>query len=38
MADSSLSEIVAPAKKQISVVWDYFGVEKDKEDSIICQP
>ena len=37
MADSSLSEIVAPAKKRISVVWDYFGVEKDKEDSIICR-
>ena len=37
MADSSMSEIVAPAKKRISVAWDYFDVQKDEEDSIICQ-
>ena len=34
MHNSLLSEIVAPAKKQISVVWDYFGIQKGKEDSI----
>ena len=37
MADSSMSEIVAPAKKRISVALDYFGVQKDKGDSIICR-
>ena len=37
MAGSSDPEIVAPAKKRISVVWDYFGVQKGNEDSIICR-
>ena len=37
MIGSSDPEIVAPAKKQISVVWDYFDVQKGNEDSIICR-
>ena len=37
MANLLMSEIVAPAKKQISVIWDYFGIQKDEEDSIICR-
>ena len=37
MAGSSDPEMVTPAKKRISVVWDYFGVQKGNEDSIICQ-
>ena len=37
MAQSSVLEIVAPAKLQISVVWDYFGIQKDKEDISICR-
>ena len=36
-SSESISEIVAPAKKRISVVWDYFGVQKDKDDSIVCR-
>ena len=35
MAKSSSLEIVAPTKKRISVVWDYFGVQKGKDDSLV---
>ena len=35
--EPSSSEIVAPSKKRISVVWDYFGVQKGKDDSIVCR-
>ena len=31
------SEITEPTKKCTSVVWNYFGVKKDDEDSIICR-
>ena len=36
-SSSTASEITEPTKKRTSVVWNYFGVKKDDEDSIICR-
>ena len=37
MAKLSSLEIVAPTKKRISVIWDYFGIQKGKDDSLVCR-